>query len=126
VEGTIKQLKNFSVQVLYSLAIILEKLGYLTNALSMLQRAITSAPNNQKLYLLASRLYLKKGQLDKAMMCWEKAVGQENLGVFLYWLNSLRKKSYTEQRTYPDWWLQQRQITESYGVQSSYAKNSGF
>jgi len=107
-DGNIKQLENIniSVQVLYSLAIIFEKLGYLSYSLGMLQRAITIAPNKPKLYLLASRLYLKKGQLDKAMMCWEKAVGQENLGVFLYWLNSLRKKSYTEQRTYPNCWLQ--------------------
>ena len=83
-----------SIQVLYIMAIAMEKLGALTKALSIVQRALTYATHKQKLYIQASRLYLKKGQLDQATLCWEKAAGQENLGIFLYSLDKCYKKPY--------------------------------
>jgi tetratricopeptide (TPR) repeat protein len=115
----IKNLRNLNIgiQLIYSLAVIMEKMGSLKNALRLVEKAITNAPNNQKLNLQASRLYLRKGQLDKAAMCWEKAVGQENLGVFFYWINSYWKKTHTEHQPYTNWWSQQRQTEESYDAQ---------
>lgn len=83
---------NIGVQILCCLAMVMEKLGSLTNALNILKWAFNEAPNNQKLYLHASRLYLKRGQVDKAVFYWKRAAGQENIGSFLYWLNTCREK----------------------------------
>lgn len=120
----IKNLRNINVgvQALYCLAILVEKLGYPTNALNMLKRAISSAPNNQKLYLRASRLYLKKGKVDKAAMCWERAVGQENLGVFLYWLNIFGKQSHTNY-SYHSQWPRHREFWKSYNAQTNFTQD---
>ncbi len=127
-DGSIKNLRNIniSVQVLYSLAVIMEKIGSLTKALSIVKRAITNAPNNQKLYLHASRLYLKKGQVDKAAIYMKKAAGQENLGIFLYCLNgSYRKKMHTGHQSNTYWWSQQPEGKESYGNNTANSNKTG-
>ncbi len=127
-DGSIKNMRNIhiGVQVLYSLAVIMEKIGSLTNALSIIKRAITNAPNNQKLYLHASRLYLKKGQVDKAVIYWKKAAGQENLGILLYCLNSsFKKKLRTGHQDYPYWRFQQREGKDSNGYNTTNLNNTG-
>lgn len=88
--GIIRNLKsnNIGVFILCCLAVVMEKLGSQTNALNILKRAFNEDPGDQKLYLHASRLYLKKGQVDKAVYYWKRAAGQENIGSFLYWLNT--------------------------------------
>ncbi len=115
------------IQLLYSLAIIMEKLGALTKALSMVQRALTiaSATNKQKLYVQASRLYLKKGQMDQAVLFWKKAAGQENLGIFLYWLNRCQKKPNRGHQLHTFQWLQQPK-EQNYGyLHTAMAQNCG-
>ncbi len=126
-DGSIKNLININigVQALYSLAVIMERFGSLTNALNIVKRAITNAPNNQKLYLHASRLYLKKGQVDKAIIYWKKAAGQDNLGIFLYWLNSISKKSHTKHHAFPYWLSQQREGKDNYRDNITDLNNTG-
>lgn len=77
--------------VLFILALTIEKLGSINYALNLIKKAITTSPNNRTLHLHASRLYLKKKQVDKAVMHWKRAVGSVNIGSFLYWLNNSRK-----------------------------------
>lgn len=126
-DGIIKNLKsiNISVQILYSLAVIVERLGSLTNSLSIIKWAITNAPNNQKLYLHASRLYLKKGQVDKAVTYWKKAVGQENIGSFLYWLKSHREKSPAVSHAHTGQWAHQAELEERHGDNLTNSNNIG-
>lgn len=91
----INNLRDFRISflLLCSSAIILEKLGSKRSALNVIKRAITAFPNESKLYLHASRLYLKKGQVDKAVMYWKKAVGPENIGSFVYWVSKYKKQT---------------------------------
>jgi len=73
--------------VLYSLALVLETLGLRNIALGMFKNAIKKYPHNRWLHLHASRLCLKKGQVDMAVTHWKKAAGPEDIGCFIYWLN---------------------------------------
>ncbi|KAF1084671.1 TPR repeat-containing protein YrrB [Sporotomaculum syntrophicum] len=116
---------QFDIELLYCMAVIMEKLGALSKALSIVQRALTSATNKQKLYVQASRLYLKKGQVDQAVLCWKKAAGQENLGIFLYWLNRCKKKPYRGQQLHTFQWFQQP-VEQNYGyLHTATAQNYG-
>lgn len=81
------------VLILCSSGLILEKLGLKDTALNIITKVINLSPENKKLYLHASRLCLKKGQVDKAVMYWKKAAGPENIGSFLYWLNKYQRQS---------------------------------
>lgn len=116
---------QIAIKVLYSLAVLMEKVGALTRALSMVQLALTYATNKQKLYLQASRLYLKKGQVDQAVLCWKKAAGRENLGIFLYWLNRCQKKPNRGHQLHTLQWFQQPK-EQNYGyLHTAMAQNYG-
>ncbi|AGL01447.1 tetratricopeptide repeat protein [Desulfoscipio gibsoniae] len=126
-DGIKKQLGiNVYIQVVYSLAVVMEKLGSLTNALNMVKWAITNAPNNPKLCLHASRLYLKKGQVDNAVYYWKKVAGRENIGCFLYWLRGHRKGSLKEEQAYYGQWPH-RQVEKEryYGNNNKNSNNTG-
>lgn len=77
---------NGTSAVLYSLALALEILGLRSIALGMFKSAIKKSPHNRWLHLHASRLCLKKGQVDMAVTHWKKAAGPEDIGCFIYWL----------------------------------------
>jgi len=89
VMGILKGLKGLKggILVLCSMALVLETIGSENKALQLLRKAINISPQNRELHLHASRLFLKKGQVDKAVMHWKKAAGPENIGSFLYWLD---------------------------------------
>ena len=78
---------NGTSAVLYSLALVLEILGLRSMALGMFNNTIKKFPHNRWLHLHASRLCLKKGQVDMAVTHWKKAAGPEDIGCFIYWLN---------------------------------------
>jgi len=92
--GMVRNLKEFkfSLLLLFSSALLLETIGSKNNALLILKKAMHIFPHNRELYLHASRLYLKNGQVDKAVMYWKKAAGPENIGSFIYWLERYKKR----------------------------------
>lgn len=87
----LKALK-FILLLLSSSVWLLETIGSKNNALYLLNKAMCIFPRNRELYLYASRLYLKDGQVDKAVMYWKKAAGPENIGSFIYWLERYKKR----------------------------------
>ncbi|MBF7083321.1 tetratricopeptide repeat protein [Desulfallas sp. Bu1-1] len=80
-----------SAVALFVLALAIETLGSENHALNLIKKAMDKFPQNRTLHLHASRLYLKKGQVDSAVIHWKKAVGSENIGSFLYWLDNSQK-----------------------------------
>lgn len=81
---------NGTSALLYSMALAFEIMGLSDKALVMFNRALKQSPHNRWLRLHASRLYLKKGQVDKAVTYWKKAAGPEDFGCLIYWLNKSR------------------------------------
>lgn len=88
-DGIVKGIRslNGAAVILYSMALVLETLGSRNMALNMFKRAIRKSPQNRWLHLHASRLCLKKGQVDMAVTHWKKAARPEDIGCFIYWLN---------------------------------------
>jgi len=93
---------------------LLETVGAHTQALDIVDRVIKNNAPTANLHLQASRLCLKEGQIDRAVMHWKKAAGAENIGNFLYWLNKIYRpveknlcKVQAQQVQFRDWELQQ-------------------
>ena len=82
---------NSAARMLFGMALILEKLGSQNMAMDMFKKAIKKSPDNRWLHLHASRLCLKKGQVDMAVTHWKKAAGPEDIGCFIYWLNKTNR-----------------------------------
>jgi len=92
--GRISKLSiNPKLSIMRLSAKFLESLGAHSHALSIVDRAIKSDINSANLHLQASRLYLKEGQVDRAVLHWKKAAGAENIGSFLYWFNKIYRPS---------------------------------
>jgi len=77
--------------LLNSMALALEIVGLRDKALEMFNRALKRSPHNRWLHLHASRLCLKKGQVDMAVTHWKKATGPEDIGCLIYWLNKSKR-----------------------------------
>ena len=82
---------NGAARMLFSMALVLEKLGSQNMAMAMFKKAIGKSPQNRWLHLHASRLCLKKGQVDMAVTHWKKAARPEDIGCFIYWLNKTNR-----------------------------------
>lgn len=83
---------NSSAILLLYYARVLEALGSGNQALGIIERALRLDPDNPMLHLNASRIHLKQGQVDRAVLHWKKATGPENVASFLYWLNQPLKQ----------------------------------
>lgn len=90
---------NGTTLLLYGMARLLETLGSPNKALALFQRAIKRSPQNRWLHLHASRLCLKKGQVDMAVTHWKKAAGPEDIGCFIYWLNKCNRMPAIQNKT---------------------------
>jgi len=91
---------------------ILEALGAEEQALRFVDRAVKLDPRCTNLHLLATRLCLKRGRLERAILHWKKAVGEHSRTSLLYWINRadgsarsfnrLLKKKYQEHPFAPE------------------------
>lgn len=77
---------------------ILEVLGAEEQALRWIDRAVKLEPRRTNLHLLATRLCLKRGRLDRAILHWKKAAGEHGRTSLLYWLNRVNQRSRTADR----------------------------
>ncbi len=77
---------------------ILETLGAEEKALRWLYRAMQHKPEQRMLHLHATRLCLKKGWLDKALIHWKKACGDEGRAGLLYWLKRMNERAFNTAR----------------------------
>lgn len=76
----------------YIIAVIFETLGADHYALRLVKKALLKDPKKRALHLYASRLYLKRGQVDGSVMHWKRAIGPVHMGSFLYWLGQSKNK----------------------------------
>lgn len=77
---------------------ILEVLGAEEQALQWLYRAMHLKPDQPVLHLHATRLCLKKGWLDKAIMHWKKATRDQGRASLLYWLKRTNERAFNASR----------------------------
>ncbi|OAT81346.1 tetratricopeptide repeat protein [Desulfotomaculum copahuensis] len=77
---------------------ILEVLGAEEQALRWIDRAVKLEPRRVNLHLQATRLCLKRGRLDRAILHWKKAAGEHSRTSLLYWLNRVNQRSRTGDR----------------------------
>ncbi|MCS5695865.1 tetratricopeptide repeat protein [Desulfofundulus thermocisternus] len=66
---------------------ILEALGAEEQALRFIDRAMQLHPGQTMLHLHATRLCLKRGRLDRAILHWKRVAGEQGKTSLLYWLN---------------------------------------
>ena len=77
---------NVTVGLWQAGARILEALGAEEQALRLVRRAVKAAPQKSELHLHATRLCLKRGKVDQAILHWRKAAGEHGRTSLLYWL----------------------------------------
>lgn len=68
---------------------LLEALGAEEQALRLVNRAVKVAPQKSELHLHATRLCLKRGKVDQAILHWRKAAGEQGRTSLLYWLRRI-------------------------------------
>ncbi|MGB9903997.1 MAG: tetratricopeptide repeat protein [Desulfotomaculales bacterium] len=89
---------NVTVGLWKAGARILEALGAEEQALRLVHRAVKAAPDKGELHLHATRLCLKRGKVDQAILHWRKAAGEQGRTSLLYWLRRSDKRSLNRQR----------------------------
>ncbi len=77
---------------------ILEALGAEEQALRLVNRAVQAAPQRSDLHLHATRLCLKRGKVDQAILHWRKAAGEQGRTSLLYWLKRANHRALKVQR----------------------------
>lgn len=77
---------------------ILEALGAEEQALRWIDRAVRLEPGRPALHLAATRLCLKRGRLDRAVLHWKKAAGEQGKTSLLYWLNRTNRQAFHASR----------------------------
>jgi len=77
---------------------ILEALGAEEQALRLVNRAVRAAPQKLELHLHATRLCLKRGKVDQAILHWRKAAGEQGRTSLLYWLRRTSGRGQSVQR----------------------------
>lgn len=77
---------------------LLEALGAEEQALRLVNRAVKVAPQKSELHLHATRLCLKRGKVDQAILHWRKAAGEQGRTSLLYWLRRTAGRGQSVQR----------------------------
>ncbi|MGB9802614.1 MAG: tetratricopeptide repeat protein [Desulfofundulus sp.] len=77
---------------------ILETLGADEYALRWIDRAMRLKPRQATLHLHATRLCLKRGRLDRAILHWKKVTGEQGKVSLLYWLNRTNQHTFNASR----------------------------
>ncbi len=91
--------RQSTVAVLWQVgARILEALGADEQALRWIDRAMRLDPRQATLHLHATRLCLKRGRLDRAILHWKKVAGEQGKTSLLYWLNRTNQRAFNASR----------------------------
>ncbi|SHI72515.1 tetratricopeptide repeat protein [Desulfofundulus thermosubterraneus] len=77
---------------------ILEALGADEQALRWIDRAMRLEPRQATLHLHATRLCLKRGRLDRAILHWKKVAGEQGKTSLLYWLKRTNQRAFNASR----------------------------